>query len=95
MRLIEDEHRVGAQQRIALDLGEQDAVRHELHARLAARVITEAHLAAHFPAPCHAQLLRHAAGDAHGGHAARLGAADEARREARAGRLWPMLRALL
>ena len=78
MRFIKNEHRVSPQHRVALDLGEQDAIRHELHACLAARVVTEAHFAADFTAPGNAELFGDAFGDAHGCHATRLGAADHA-----------------
>ena len=76
MRLVEDQHRVVAEQGIALDLGQQDAVGHELDARLPAGVVVEAHLAADLAPPVDAEFLGHAAGHAHRRHAPRLGAAD-------------------
>ncbi len=81
VRFVEDQRRVGAQKRIGLHFGQQDAVRHELHARLAARVVAKAHLAADLPPPDAAkrrEFFRHPARNAHRRHAARLRAADAA-----------------
>ena len=57
MSLIENDHRVGTQHRVTLDLGQQDAVRHELDLRVAACVIAETHLAADLAAPAHIEFL--------------------------------------
>ena len=75
--LIQNDSRVTPQQRIALQLREQDAVGHELEHRLARGVVIEAHLAAHLPAPLRAEFLRHAPGNTHSRHAPRLRAADD------------------
>ena len=77
VRLVDDQRAVGAQHGVRLDLGEEDAVGHELDARVAAGVIVEANLAADLAAPSDAQFLRDAPGNAQRRHAARLGAADE------------------
>ena len=53
VRFIENEHGIVPQHGIALDLSQQNAVRHELDAGVAAGVVAEAHLAADFPAPRH------------------------------------------
>ena len=76
MRFIQNQRGVGAQQRVALDLREQDAVGHELDPRVAPGVVVEAHLAAHFAAPRHAQFLRHPPRNAQRRHPPRLRAAD-------------------
>ena len=73
---VEDERRVGAQERVGLDLRQQNAVRHELDAGVAPGVVVEAHFAADLAAPGDAQFLGDAAGNAHRRHTARLGAAD-------------------
>ncbi len=46
VRLVDDDRVVHAQHRIALDLGEQDAVRHELHVRGLLDLVVEANLVA-------------------------------------------------
>ena len=76
VRFIENEHGIVPQHGIALDLGQQDAVRHELDARVAAGVVAEAHLAADFAAPGNIEFFRHAFGYAHGSDTPRLRAAD-------------------
>ena len=76
VRLIQDDHRIRAQQRIALNLREQNAIGHELHARVAARVVIEAHLAAHLAAPLHAEFFRDALRHTHRRYTTRLRAAD-------------------
>ena len=83
VRLVHDDDRVCAQHRVALDLREQDAVRHEFHERVAASVVAEAHLAPDLAAPLHIQLLGHAARHAGCRHAPRLRAADAPARPCR------------
>ncbi len=46
VRFVDDDRVVGPQQPIALRLGEQDAVGHELHVRLGRDLVGEAHLVA-------------------------------------------------
>ena len=59
VRLVDDQGVIGAQVAIALDLGEQDAVGHQLDARVRRGVAAEAHLVAHRPAEPGAELRRH------------------------------------
>ena len=81
--LVEDDRVVGAEQRVALDLGQEDAVRHELDVRGRRGAIGEADLVADLAPQLDLQLPGDARGDAGGGDAARLGDAD-VRREAAA-----------
>jgi hypothetical protein len=74
--LVQDHRIVGAQERIALHLGEQHAVGHELDHGVARGAVIEANLAAHLFAPVYPQLLGDAARDGEGRDAARLGAGD-------------------
>ena len=46
VRLVEDDRVVAAEERVALDLGEEDAVGHELHVRARRRAVLEADLVA-------------------------------------------------
>ena len=43
MRLVDDDRVVAAQQPVALDLGQQQAVGHQPHERVLARAVVEAH----------------------------------------------------
>ena len=79
MRLVDDDGVVGTQPRIALGLGEQDAVGHELDQAALGHLVVEAHLETHDLAQRRAQLLRHAARHRARGQPTRLGAADHAR----------------
>ena len=78
VRLVDDDRVVGTQQRIALRLGEQDAVGHQLDAGAGREPVLEADLVADDLAERRLQLLGDAPGDARGGDAARLGVADQA-----------------
>ena len=51
VRLVENEDRIGAQQRVRLDFRQQDAVGHELDAGIPAGVVAKANLAADLAAP--------------------------------------------
>ncbi len=85
VRLVDDQRVVGAQPRIALRLGQQNAVGHELDQAVLAHLLGEAHLEADHLANARAQLLGHAPRHRARRQPARLGAADQARR-ATAGR---------
>ena len=63
VRLVDDQRVVAAQQPVLLDLGEQDAVGHQLDQRVLARVAGEAHLVADDVAVLRAQFLRDPLGD--------------------------------
>jgi len=76
VRLVQDDGVVGAQQRVALDLGKQHAVGHELHHRVARSAVVEADLAPHLAPPLDVQFLGHAAGNRKRGDAPRLRARD-------------------
>ena len=76
MCFIQDQHRVGPQHGVALNLGKQDAIGHELHARVTVRVIAEAHLAPDLAPPGHTKFFSHALGHTHRRHSPRLRAAD-------------------
>ena len=76
VRLVDDDRVVAAQERVALRLGQQDAVRHQLDGRVRAGAIVEAHLVAHHLAHGRVQLFGDALGHGGGGQAARLGMAD-------------------
>ncbi|MCW0379314.1 hypothetical protein NB697_002160 [Xanthomonas sacchari] len=78
VRLVDDDRVVAGQPAVAGDLGQQDAVGHELDPGLLADAVVEAHLEAHRLAHRRAQLLGHAAGHRARGDAPRLGAADHA-----------------
>ena len=58
MRLVDDDDVVLPQQRIALRLGQQDPVRHELELRLLGDDFRETHLPADFRAYFHLKFLR-------------------------------------
>ncbi|MCW0460030.1 hypothetical protein NB717_001098 [Xanthomonas sacchari] len=78
VRLVDDDRVVAGQPAVAGDLGQQDAVGHELDPGLLADAVVEAHLEAHRLAHRRAQLLGHAAGHRARGDAPWLGAADHA-----------------
>jgi hypothetical protein len=73
---IDDQRVVFRQQRLALHLGQQDAVRHELDVGRRTRTIVEPDLASNLLAPLHVQFLRDPAGNGERRHPARLRAAD-------------------
>src|SRR5687767_5328168 len=75
VRLVDDDARVLAQLAIALGLGEQDAVGHELDRRALAHLVVEAHLVADEAAELGAQLLGDARGHGARSDAPRLGVA--------------------
>ena len=76
MRLVDDERVVGAEQPVALDLGKQDAVRHELDQRGVAHLVGEAHLVADRPAQLGAELLGDPVRDRTGRQPSGLGVSD-------------------
>ena len=82
--LVDDQHLVGAEEAVALDLGEQDAVGHHLDEGVLADPVVEAHGVADRLADLGAELLGDALRHRPGGEPPRLGVADEAR--ARRGR---------
>ncbi len=82
VRLVDDQRVVGAQHAVALDLGEQDAVGHDLDLGRVARAVGEPHLVAHDLAERGPQLLGDAVGDRARGQPARLGVADGPRHPA-------------
>ena len=85
VRLVDDDRVVRAQHPVALDLGQQDAVGHQLDQRVVADLVGEADLVADRArrARCRSSSAI-ALGDGAGGDPARLGVADHAR--ARRGR---------
>ncbi len=74
--LVDDDRVVLAEVSIALRLGEQDAVGHELDAGAIAGLVAEADLAPHRAAQGRAEFLGDAGGDAAGGQSPGLGVAD-------------------
>jgi hypothetical protein len=74
--LVDDDGVVTGELAIALRLGEQDAVGHQLDARAVAGLVAEADLAPDDPAQGRAELLGDAGGDAAGGEATGLRVAD-------------------
>ncbi|MEY9210640.1 hypothetical protein ABH917_000086 [Thermobifida halotolerans] len=74
--LVDDEGVVAAQHPVPLDLGQQDAVGHELDEGVVAGGVGEADLVAHGLAQRAAQLLGDAFGDGARGQSPRLGVAD-------------------
>ena len=76
VRLVDDERVVAVEERVALNLGEQDAVGHELDLRLLARAILEADLVADLAPELALELARDASRHAGRGDATRLGHAD-------------------
>jgi hypothetical protein len=77
MRLVDDQRVVGQQFAVAAQLGEQDAVGHQLHQRALGDAAVEARFAADQFADLRFQLARDAAGDAACREPARLGVADQ------------------
>ena len=78
MGLVEDERVVAQQPAVALDLGEQDAVGHQLDQRAVAGLVGEPHGVADGLAQRGAELVGDALGDGARGEPARLGVADGA-----------------
>ena len=76
VRLVDDDGVVATQQRVALRLGQQDAVGHQLDGRVGAGAVIEAHLVADHLAHRRVQFLGDALGHRSRGQAARLGVAD-------------------
>ena len=76
--LVENQGVVTQQASVALDLGEQDAVGHQLHQCAVAGLIGKAHGVADGLAERGAELVGDALGDRAGGKPARLGVADGA-----------------
>ena len=60
MRLVENQGTILTQLRIPLRLGKQDAIGHELDARVLAELLIKAHLITDHSAHRHLQLFRHA-----------------------------------
>ena len=77
--LVDDQRVVGGQEAVGLGLGEQDAVRHDLHVRVVADPVLEADLVTDHRAERGAEFLGHAGRHGARGDAARLGVADETR----------------
>ena len=76
--LVDDQHLVGAQQAVPLDLGEQDAVGHHLDVRVRAHSVVEADRVADRLADLGAELLGDALGHRPGGQPAGLRVPDQA-----------------
>ena len=77
VRLVDDDRVVGAEQRVALRLGEQDAVRHQLDERVGLRVVGEADLVADDVSRRGAKLVRDSRRHCARGDSSRLRVADE------------------
>ena len=77
VRLVDDQGVVGAQARVALRLGEQDAVGHQLDRGARLDAVLKAHLVADDLAERRLQLFGDAPGDRAGGDATRLRVADQ------------------
>ena len=60
MRLVENQCPILTQLRIPLRLSKQDAIGHELDARVLAELLIKAHLITHHTAHRHLQFFRHA-----------------------------------
>ena len=80
--LVDDDRVVAPQQAVALQLGQQDAVGHELDLRVLADLVGEPHRVAHPTAQLGAQLLGDAGGHRAGGQPAGLGVPDQRLRAA-------------
>ena len=78
MRLVDDDRVVAREVRVGLDLGQEDAVGHELDEGAGRGLLGEAHLVSDDPAQLDAELVAQALGDRAGGQAARLGVPDHA-----------------
>ncbi|MDR9177887.1 hypothetical protein FEP12_05599 [Burkholderia multivorans] len=77
VRLVDDQRVVRLQQRVGLRLGEQDAVRHQLHGRARREIVGEAHLVADHFAERRAELLGDPAAGRRCREPARLRMADQ------------------
>ena len=80
VRLVDDQRVVAAQQAIVLQLAQQDAVRHQLDARVRSGAVGEAHLEADGTADARPQLLREARGNRARRDAPRLRVTDQPER---------------
>ena len=78
VRLVDDQRVVAGEQRIPLDLGEQDSVGHQPDDGAVADLVGEPHGVADGVADLGAQLLGQPFGHAAGGDPARLGVPDQA-----------------
>ncbi len=78
MGLVEDQGVVAQQATVTLDLGEQDAVGHQLHQSAVADLVGEAHRVAHGLAQRSGELVGDALRDGARGQSPRLGVADGA-----------------
>jgi len=76
VRLVQDDRVVVTKHRVALHLGEQHAVGHELDDRVARRAVVETDFAANRPTPLDVEFLRHAFRNRQRRHAPRLSAGD-------------------
>ena len=77
MGLVDDERVIGAQQRVGLRLGQQDAVGHQLDRRARLQPVLKAHLVADHIAQGGVQLLGDALGHAGGRDPTGLGVTDQ------------------
>ena len=77
VRLVDDQRVVGTQHPVVLELGEQDAVGHQLDQGVRPRLVGEAHLVADRPAQLDPELLGDPLGDAARRDPARLRVADQ------------------
>ncbi len=95
VRLVDDDRVVAAQQPVAVDLVEQDAVGHQRDARVGRHLVGEAHLVADGGAQRHLHLVGDALGDRAGRDAAGLRVRDRgaAELEADLGQLRGLARA--
>ena len=78
VRLVQDQRVVAQQSAVALHLGQQDAVGHQLHQRAVADLVGEADGVADGVAELGVQLVGDALPDGAGGEPSRLGVADRA-----------------
>ena len=78
VRLVDDHGVVAAQQRVAVDLGQQQAVGDEPHQRVLRAAVAEAHGVPDRPAERHLQLVRDPLGHRARGEPARLRVGDRA-----------------
>ena len=77
VRLVNDDGVVGVQQRVGLRLGQQNAIGHQLHRRIAREPVLEPHLETHHLAQRRLQLLGNPLGHAAGRNPPRLRVADQ------------------
>ena len=80
VRLVHDDAAVGVEVLAGQRLAQQHALRHVLDQRRVRRHVLEADVVPHLGAQRTAELLAHALGHGHGGHAPRLSATDDAQR---------------